>query len=65
MIASILDNTLPPLPVYRALPRVVCKERHRAELVRSISLLALVVTSCPLGRAVGWAGVGDSSGKVC
>lgn len=57
---------LPPLLFYRTLARVVSKRRHRTELVRSIPLLALFVTSWALGEVVGyWAGPGDSLGKVC
>lgn len=57
---------LPPLLFYRTLTRVVSKGRHRAELVRSLPLLALFVTSWALGEVVGyWAGPGDSLGKVC
>jgi glycosyltransferase involved in cell wall biosynthesis len=57
---------LPPLLFYRTLSRVVSKGRHRAELVRSIPLLALFVSSWALGEVVGyWAGPGDSLGKVC
>ncbi|HSJ64406.1 MAG TPA: glycosyltransferase [Gemmatimonadaceae bacterium] len=56
---------LPPLLFYRTLTRVVSKGRHRAELVRSLPLLALFVTSWALGEVVGyWAGPGDSLGKV-
>jgi glycosyltransferase involved in cell wall biosynthesis len=57
---------LPPLLFYRTLTRVVAKGRHRGELLRSLPLLALFVTSWALGEVVGyWAGPGDSLGKVC
>lgn len=57
---------LPPLLFYRTLTRVVSKGRHRTELLRSIPLLALFVTSWAVGEVVGyWAGPGDSLGKVC
>lgn len=57
---------LPPLLFYRTLRRVVSKGRHRTELVRSLPLLALFVTSWALGEVVGyWAGPGDSLAKVC
>ena len=57
---------LPPLLFYRTVSRVVAKRRHRAELVRSLPLLALFVTSWALGEVVGyWAGPGDSLAKVC
>lgn len=57
---------LPPLLFYRTLSRVVSKGRHRAELVRSIPLLALFVSSWAIGEMVGYAaGPGDSLEKVC
>jgi hypothetical protein len=57
---------LPPLLFYRTLSRVVSKGRHRGELVRSIPLLALFVTSWAVGEVVGYsAGPGDSLEKVC
>jgi glycosyltransferase involved in cell wall biosynthesis len=57
---------LPPLLFYRTVSRVVAKKRHRSELVRSLPLLALFVTSWALGEVVGyWAGPGDSLAKVC
>lgn len=57
---------LPPLLFYRTVSRVVAKRRHQAELVRSLPLLALFVTSWALGEVVGyWTGPGDSLAKVC
>jgi glycosyltransferase involved in cell wall biosynthesis len=57
---------LPPVLFYRTVSRVLSKRRHRAELVRSLPLLALFVTSWAFGEAVGyWAGPGDSLAKVC
>lgn len=57
---------LPPVLFYRTVSRVVAKRRHRAELIRSLPLLALFVTSWALGEVVGyWAGPGDSLAKVC
>ena len=57
---------LPPLLFYRTVSRVFSKRRHRSELVRSLPLLALFVTSWALGEVVGyWAGPGDSLAKVC
>ena len=57
---------LPPLLFYRTVARVAAKRRHRAELVRSLPLLALFVTSWALGEVVGsWAGPGDSLARVC
>jgi hypothetical protein len=57
---------LPPLLLYRTVSRVIAKRRHRAELVRSLPLLALFVSSWALGEVIGyWAGPGDSLAKVC
>jgi hypothetical protein len=57
---------LPPLLFYRTISRVVSKGRHRAELVRSLPLLAVFVVSWALGEMVGYvAGPGDSLAKVC
>ena len=57
---------LPPLLFYRTVSRVFLKRRHRAELVQSLPLLALFVTSWALGEVVGyWAGPGDSLARVC
>lgn len=57
---------LPPLLLYRTVSRVLATRRHRAELVRSLPLLALFVTSWALGEVMGyWAGPGDSLAKVC
>ena len=42
------------------------KRRHRAELVRSLPLLAVFVVSWAFGEMVGYvAGPGDSLAKVC
>jgi hypothetical protein len=57
---------LPPLLFYRTISRIVSKGRHRAELVRSLPLLAVFVVSWALGEMVGYvAGPGDSLAKVC
>lgn len=57
---------LPPLLFYRTVSRVMATRRHRAELVRSLPLLALFVTSWAVGEVIGyWAGPGDSLAKVC
>lgn len=57
---------LPPLLMYRTVSRVLSKGRHRAELVRSLPLLAMFVVSWALGEMVGYvAGPGDSLAKVC
>jgi len=57
---------LPPLLFFRTVSRIVAKRRHRAELVRSLPLLAVFVVSWALGEMVGYvAGPGDSLAKVC
>jgi len=57
---------LPPLLMFRTVRRVVAKRRHRAELVRSLPLLAVFVMSWAFGEMVGYiAGPGDSLAKVC
>jgi len=57
---------LPPILFYRTVSRVVTKRRHRGELVRSLPLLALFVSSWALGEIAGyWAGPSDSLAKVC
>jgi glycosyltransferase involved in cell wall biosynthesis len=57
---------LPPLLFYRTVSRIVAKRRHRAELVRSLPLLAVFVMSWAFGEVVGYvAGPGDSLAKVC
>jgi glycosyltransferase involved in cell wall biosynthesis len=56
---------LPPLLFWRTVTRVLKKGRHRAELVRSLPLLVLFVTSWALGEVVGyWAGPGDALVRV-
>lgn len=57
---------LPPLLFYRTVTRVLQKGRHRRELVQSVPLLALFVSSWALGEVVGyWTGPGDSLSRVC
>ncbi|MEO7102756.1 MAG: glycosyltransferase [Gemmatimonadaceae bacterium] len=57
---------LPPVLYYRVVSRVLAKHRHRAELVRSLPLLALFVTSWAAGEVIGsWFGPGDSLSRVC
>jgi hypothetical protein len=57
---------LPPVLFYRTVSRVVSKGRHRGELIRSLPLLALFVSSWAAGEVVGYfAGPGDSLSKVC
>lgn len=57
---------LPPLLFYRTVSRILQKGKHRAELVRSLPLLALFVTSWAWGEVVGSAaGPGNSLERVC
>ena len=57
---------LPGLLFVRTVSRVMKKGRHRAELVRSLPLLAVFVVSWAAGEVVGYvAGAGDSLAKVC
>jgi hypothetical protein len=57
---------LPALLFSRTVSRVLKKGRHRAELVRSLPLLAVFVVSWAAGEVVGYvAGAGDSLAKVC
>jgi GT2 family glycosyltransferase len=57
---------LPPLLMFRTVSRVLGKRRHRAELVRSLPLLAVFVVSWAFGEMVGYvAGPGDSLARVC
>jgi hypothetical protein len=57
---------LPPILFYRTVSRVLRARRHSQELLRSIPLLALFVTSWAVGEAVGyWRGPGNALGKVC
>jgi len=57
---------LPPVLFYRTVTRVLQKGRHRRELVQSVPLLLLFVSSWALGEVVGyWTGPGDSLSRVC
>jgi glycosyltransferase involved in cell wall biosynthesis len=57
---------LPPVLLFRTVSRVLSKRRHRGELVVSLPLLTLFVTSWAFGEVVGyWAGPGDSLARVC
>ncbi len=57
---------LPPVLFARTISRVLSKGRHRAELVRSLPLLALFVCAWAAGEVVGYAaGPGDSLSRVC
>ena len=57
---------LPPVLFLRVVRTVWRKGRHRSELLRSIPLLTLFVSSWGLGEVVGyWFGAGDALSKVC
>ncbi|MFN2399235.1 MAG: glycosyltransferase family 2 protein [Gemmatimonadaceae bacterium] len=57
---------LPPLLFYRTVARVMRKRRNRIELLRSLPLIALFVSSWAAGEVVGyWLGPGDSLVRVC
>ncbi|MEP7001925.1 MAG: glycosyltransferase [bacterium] len=56
---------LPPVLFYRTVSRILAKQRHRGELVKSLPLLAVFVTAWAAGEVVGsWFGAGDSLQKV-
>ncbi|MEO8199510.1 MAG: glycosyltransferase [Gemmatimonadota bacterium] len=56
---------LPPVLFYRTVSRIWKKGSHRAELMRSLPLLALFVTGWAAGEVVGsWFGPGDALSKV-
>ena len=57
---------LPPLLMYRTVMRVLAKRRYRMQLVLSLPLLVLFITSWAAGEIVGyWAGPSDSLSRVC
>lgn len=57
---------LPPVLYARVVGRVLGKRRHRAELVRSLPLLALFVCAWGAGEVMGaWFGPGDALEHVC
>jgi len=57
---------LPPILLYRTVSRVLRARRYRQELVRSLPLLMLFVSSWAVGEAIGyWRGPGNALGKVC
>lgn len=56
---------LPPVLFWRTVSRILAKRRHRAELIRSLPLIALFVCAWAAGEVVGsWMGAGDSLRKV-
>ncbi|MDQ2665199.1 MAG: glycosyltransferase [Gemmatimonadota bacterium] len=57
---------LPPVLFARTIQRIFAKKRHRAELIRSIPMIAIFVCAWAWGEVVGsWFGAGDSLQKVC
>ena len=57
---------LPPVLFWRTVSRVFAKRRHRAELLKSLPLIALFVCAWAAGEVIGaWFGAGDSLEKVC
>lgn len=57
---------LPPMLFWRTVSRVMSKRRHRAELVRSLPLLAVFVLAWAAGEVVGYvSGPGNSLSRVC
>ena len=56
---------LPPVLFWRTVSRILAKQRHRGELLRSLPLLAVFVTAWAAGEVVGsWFGAGDSLRRV-
>jgi hypothetical protein len=57
---------LPPMLFWRTVSRVMSKRRHRAELMRSLPLLAVFVVAWAAGEVVGYvSGPGNSLSRVC
>jgi hypothetical protein len=66
VLAGFAALALPPVLFRRIVWRVFTAGQHRAELARSLPLLALFVGSWAVGEAVGaWAGSGRSLSRVC
>ena len=56
---------LPPVLLFRIVTRVLAKARYRAELTRSLPLIALFVCAWALGEVVGsWFGAGNALERV-
>jgi hypothetical protein len=56
---------LPPLLFYRTVRQIVSKRRHRSQLIASLPLLAIFVTSWGAGEVIGyWFGAGNALSKV-
>lgn len=65
LVMGAASFALPPLLYWRTISRIRAKGRHRAELVRSLPLLALFVVAWAAGEVVGYlAGPGNSLSKV-
>jgi Predicted glycosyltransferases len=66
LVYGLAALALPPVLFLRVVRTVWRKGRHRSELLRSIPLLTLFVSSWGLGEVVGyWFGAGDALSKVC
>jgi hypothetical protein len=66
ILGGLAALALPPVLFRRIVWRVFTAGQHRAELARSLPLLALFVGSWAVGEAVGaWAGSGRSLSRVC
>lgn len=63
---AVASLVLPPLLFYRIVSRILTKGRHQRELVRSLPLIAMFVSSWAAGEVVGSLfGEGDALSKVC
>jgi glycosyltransferase involved in cell wall biosynthesis len=63
---GLLALGLPPILFYRIVSGVVKVPGHLTELIRSVPLLMLFVSSWAIGEAVGyWRGPGNSLARVC
>lgn len=65
LVAGLLALALPPVLLTRIVSRIWRSGAHRAELGRSLPLLAVFVSPWGLGEVAGaWFGEGDSLAKV-
>jgi hypothetical protein len=65
LVYGLLAFALPPVLFTRIVSRIWRSGRHRAELGRSLPLLAVFVIAWGLGEVVGgWFGEGDALAKV-
>lgn len=66
LVYGLAAFTLPPVLLYRIVSRVLKARRHRRELLASLPLLGVFVTSWAAGEVLGyWRGSGDALNKVC